>query len=53
MSTEDLSQETPSRTAGEAGWHVSRYNVMAQVPGTKKDGDSQPVQGQLRGVHAD
>ena len=36
MSTEDLSQETPSRTAGEAGWHVSRYNVMAQVPGTKK-----------------
>lgn len=36
MSAEDLSQETPSRTAGEAGWHVSRYNVMAQVPGTKK-----------------
>lgn len=36
MDTEDLSQETPSRTAGEAGWHVSRYNVMAQVPGTKK-----------------
>jgi len=27
MSAEDLSQETPSRTAGEAGWHVSRYNV--------------------------
>ena len=36
MGTEDLSQETPSRTAGEAGWHASRYNVMAQVPGTKK-----------------
>jgi uncharacterized protein len=24
-----------SRTAGEAGWHVSRYNLSAQVPGTK------------------
>lgn len=23
------------RTAGEAGWHVSRYNLMAQVPGSK------------------
>ena len=23
------------RTAGEAGWHVSRYNLMAEVPGTK------------------
>ena len=23
------------RTAGEAGWHVSRYNVGAKVPGTK------------------
>ena len=26
-STEGLSQETPSHTAGEAGWHASRYNV--------------------------
>ncbi len=24
-----------SRTAGEAGWHVSRYNLMAPVPDTK------------------
>ena len=24
-----------SRTAGEAGWHESRYNLMAKVPGTK------------------
>ena len=24
-----------SRTAGEAGWHVSRYNLSAPVPGTK------------------
>ena len=23
------------RTAGEAGWHISRYNLMAQVPGSK------------------
>ena len=22
-------------TAGEAGWHASRYNLMARVPGTK------------------
>ena len=27
--------ETTSRTAGEAGWHVSRYNLMAPIPGTK------------------
>ena len=25
-----------SRTAGEAGWHVSRYNLYAKVPGTEK-----------------
>lgn len=25
----------PSRTAGEAGWHVSRYNLMAPVPDSK------------------
>lgn len=23
------------RTAGDAGWHASRYNLMARVPGTK------------------
>ena len=27
--------EATSRTAGEAGWHVSRYNLMAPVPDTK------------------
>ena len=25
-----------SRTAGEAGWHVSRYNLVAPVPGGRK-----------------
>ena len=24
-----------TRTAGEAGWHVSRYNLSAKIPGTK------------------
>ncbi len=24
-----------TRTAGEAGWHVSRYNISAPIPGTK------------------
>ncbi|MBQ3302757.1 MAG: radical SAM protein [Eggerthellaceae bacterium] len=35
MSGEDATPATPeeSRTAGEAGWHVSRYNLMASVPG--------------------
>ena len=28
-------QEKASRTAAEAGWHVSRYNLSAPVPGTK------------------
>lgn len=28
-------QEKPSRTAGEDGWHVSRYNLSAPVPGTR------------------
>ena len=28
-------QETASRTAGEAGWHVSRYNISAPVPETQ------------------
>ena len=27
--------ETSGRTAGEAGWHVSRYNLVAKVPDTK------------------
>ena len=30
-----MSERQEGRTAGEAGWHVSRYNVMAKVPGTK------------------
>ena len=25
----------PARTAGEAGWHASRYNLMARVPDTR------------------
>lgn len=25
----------PTRTAGEAGWHVSRYNLSAPIPNTK------------------
>ena len=25
----------PKRTAAEAGWHVSRYNLSAPVPGNK------------------
>lgn len=29
-------QDTPKRTAGEAGWHASRYNVSAKLPGTNK-----------------
>ncbi|MBR3181488.1 MAG: radical SAM protein [Eggerthellaceae bacterium] len=28
-------QERPSRTAGEAGWHVSRYNLSARIPDSK------------------
>ena len=31
----DANTTTETRTAGEAGWHVSRYNLMAKVPGTK------------------
>ena len=27
--------EKNKRTAGEAGWHVSRYNVSAKIPGEK------------------
>ena len=29
-------QAGEARTAGEAGWHVSRYNLYAKVPRTKK-----------------
>ena len=29
------SETQATRTAGEAGWHVSRYNLHAAVPGTK------------------
>ncbi len=28
-------QPENTMTAGEAGWHVSRYNLMAPVPGSK------------------
>ena len=28
-------QQPKGRTAGEAGWHASRYNLFARVPGTK------------------
>ena len=29
-----MNEEQVSRTASEAGWHVSRYNLFAVVPGT-------------------
>ncbi|MBQ9005932.1 MAG: radical SAM protein [Atopobiaceae bacterium] len=32
---DDSSSKTPSRTAGEAGWHVSRYNLSAPIPDSK------------------
>ncbi|MBP3893189.1 MAG: radical SAM protein [Atopobiaceae bacterium] len=35
MSTTNEPLETPSRTAGEAGWHLSRYNLSARVPDSK------------------
>ncbi len=31
----DSNDTQKSRTAGEAGWHESRYNLYAKVPGTK------------------
>ena len=31
----DQAAATTTRTAGEAGWHVSRYNLLAPVPDTK------------------
>lgn len=33
--SEATEQPTKGRTAGEAGWHVSRYNISAKIPGTK------------------
>ncbi len=30
----DQAKEDARRTAGEAGWHASRYNLMAKVPGS-------------------
>ena len=30
-----MTQEAKSRTAGEAGWHVSRYNLSAPLPNSK------------------
>ena len=37
MDTENVvpEQQKTSRTAGEAGWHVSRYNLSARVPDSK------------------
>ena len=36
MSTEhQIEFQAASRTAGEAGWHASRYNLMARVPDSK------------------
>ena len=32
---DEASSNTQSRTAGEAGWHVSRYNLSAPIPGSK------------------
>lgn len=34
MNTDDSVQINPGRTAGEAGWHISRYNLYAEIPGT-------------------
>ena len=35
MTVDDREMAEATRTAGEAGWHVSRYNISAPVPGTK------------------
>ena len=34
--TANENASSESRTAAEAGWHVSRYNLMAPIPGTRK-----------------
>ena len=31
-----MSQEPTGKTAAEAGWHLSRYNLSAKLPGTDK-----------------
>ena len=36
MADKGKPEMTNARTAGEAGWHLSRYNLSAPVPGTKK-----------------
>ena len=36
QATQPQVEESSPRTAGEAGWHVSRYNLSAKVPGTKQ-----------------
>ena len=35
MESKEQTSAKSSRTAGEAGWHVSRYNLMAPVPDSK------------------
>ena len=35
MDSEVESQDQANRTTADAGWHVSRYNLFAQVPDTK------------------
>ena len=35
MAQEEQTETKTSRTAGEAGWHVSRYNISAKVPDSK------------------
>ena len=35
MSENQENKQQEGRTAGEAGWHVSRYNLMAKVPDSK------------------
>lgn len=34
MDFEGLTEERETRTAAEAGWHVSRYNISAKIPGS-------------------
>lgn len=35
MASNELAEQQENRTAGEAGWHESRYNLFAPIPGTK------------------
>lgn len=35
MTADSTEQVQATRTAGEAGWHVSRYNLMAPIPDTR------------------